>query len=73
MENYCRKEVMYMIQMSDVLKKYGDKFVVLDIDLFIFEGKLMVFIGLNGVGKSMLLVMMSCLIFKDIGEIYLDK
>lgn len=59
--------------MSDVLKKYGDKFVVLDIDLFIFEGKLMVFIGLNGVGKSMLLVMMSCLIFKDIGEIYLDK
>ena len=29
-----------MIQMSDVSKKYGDKFVVSDIDLPISEGKL---------------------------------
>lgn len=33
-----------MIQMSDVSKKYGDKFVVSDIDLPISEGKLTAFI-----------------------------
>ncbi|EPA8108149.1 ABC transporter ATP-binding protein [Enterococcus faecalis] len=62
-----------MIQMSDVSKKYGDKFVVSDIDLPISEGKLTAFIGPNGAGKSTLLAMMSRLIPKDTGEIYLDK
>lgn len=38
----------------------------------IFEKKLIVFIGLNGVGKLIVLLMISCLILKDIGEIYLD-
>lgn len=54
-----------MIQMSDVSKKYGDKFVVSDIDLPISEGKLTAFIGPNGAGKSTLLAMMSRLIPKD--------
>ncbi|QQV79658.1 ATP-binding cassette domain-containing protein [Enterococcus faecalis] len=40
--------------MSDVSKKYGDKFVVSDIDLPISEGKLTAFIGPNGAGKSTL-------------------
>ena len=62
-----------MIQMSDVSKKYGDKFVVSDIDLPISEGKLTAFIGPNCAGKSTLLAMMSRLIPKDSGEIYLDK
>ena len=61
-----------MIHMSDVSKKYGDKFVVSDIDLPISEGKLTAFIGPNGAGKSTLLAMMSRLIPKDTGEIYLD-
>ena len=54
-------------------QKYGDKFVVSDIDLPISEGKLTAFIGPNGAGKSTLLAMMSRLIPKDTGEIYLDK
>ena len=57
-----------MIQMSDV-SKYGDKFVVSDIDLPISEGKLTAFIGPNGAGKSTLLAMMSRLIPKDTGEV----
>ena len=54
-------------------QKYGDKFVVSDIDLPISEGKLTAFIGPNGAGKSTLLAMMSRLIPKDTGEIYLKQ
>ena len=41
-----------MIQMSDVSKKYGDKFVVSDIDLPISEGKLTALLDQMALGKA---------------------
>lgn len=40
--------------------------------VMILKGKIILFIGFNGVGKSMLLFIMSCLIKKDFGEIFID-
>ncbi|WP_314065639.1 ATP-binding cassette domain-containing protein [uncultured Vagococcus sp.] len=61
-----------MMDIENVSKQYGKKAVVVDVDLPITEGKLTAFIGPNGAGKSTLLSMMSRLIDKDAGEIYLD-
>lgn len=61
-----------MIEINNVSKKYGEKTVVSQIQLPISEQKLTAFIGPNGAGKSTLLSMMSRLISKDTGEIYLD-
>ncbi|MGM0123024.1 iron compound ABC transporter ATP-binding protein [Enterococcus sp. AZ194] len=61
-----------MIEIKNVSKRYGDKLVVSEIKLPITENKLTAFIGPNGAGKSTLLSMMSRLISKDVGEIYLD-
>mgnify|MGYP005982983999 CR=1 FL=1 len=62
-----------MIEIKNVSKKYGDKLVVSEIQLPVQEQKLTAFIGPNGAGKSTLLSMMSRLIPKDTGEIYLDQ
>lgn len=59
------------MKIKQVSKNYGKKPVVSDIDLPISEGKLTAFIGPNGAGKSTLLSLMSRLIEKDTGEIYL--
>ncbi|MBP1047954.1 ATP-binding cassette domain-containing protein [Enterococcus sp. BWM-S5] len=61
-----------MIEIKNVSKKYGDKLVVSEVQLPVAEQKLTAFIGPNGAGKSTLLSMMSRLIPKDTGEIYLD-
>lgn len=60
------------MEINQVTKKYGAKKVVQDIDYTVQEGKLTAFIGPNGAGKSTLLSMMSRLIDKDQGGIYLD-
>lgn len=46
--------------------------MVKDVQLTIPEKKLTAFIGPNGAGKSTVLSMISRLIPKDTGEIYLD-
>lgn len=60
------------MDIQHVSKQYGEKKVVTDVDLQIPEGKLTALIGPNGAGKSTLLSMMSRLIPKDIGEIYVS-
>lgn len=62
-----------MIEIKNVSKRYGEKTVVSEIQLPIAEQKLIAFIGPNGAGKSTLLSMMSRLLSKDTGEIYLDQ
>ena len=61
-----------MIEIKNVSKRYGEKLVVSEVQLPITEQKLTAFIGPNGAGKSTLLSLMSRLIPKDAGEIYLD-
>ena len=59
------------MDINQVTKKYGNKTVVSDVDYQVKKGKLTAFIGPNGAGKSTLLSMMSRLIEKDQGGIYL--
>lgn len=61
-----------MVEVRNVSKQYGGKFVVENVSLKIAKGKITSFIGPNGAGKSTLLSMISRLISKDQGEIYLE-
>lgn len=59
------------MDIKQVSKSYGKKTVVSNVDFVLKEGKFTAFIGPNGAGKSTLLSMMSRLIEKDIGDIYI--
>lgn len=61
-----------MVMVKNVSKKYGQKTVVENVSVKIQKGKITSFIGPNGAGKSTLLSMMSRLIEKDDGEIYIS-
>ncbi|MBM1153658.1 ATP-binding cassette domain-containing protein [Enterococcus durans] len=61
-----------MIDLREVSKNYHEKAVVKGVNLTIKEQQLTAFIGPNGAGKSTVLSMISRLIAKDTGEIYLD-
>lgn len=61
-----------MIDLKEVSKKYHEKEVVKGVNLTIQKQQLTAFIGPNGAGKSTVLSMISRLIAKDTGEIYLD-
>lgn len=61
-----------MIEVRNVTKKYGTKTVVDNVSLQIAKGKITSFIGPNGAGKSTLLGMISRLITRDSGEIWID-
>lgn len=62
-----------MVTVERVSKKYGEKKVVENVSVNIVKGKITSFIGPNGAGKSTLLSMISRLIEKDEGEIYIDN
>lgn len=61
-----------MIEVKGISKKYGSKSVVNDVSFKIKRGKITSFIGPNGAGKSTVLGMMSRLLKKDSGEVYID-
>ncbi|WP_075981148.1 iron ABC transporter ATP-binding protein [Bacillus massilinigeriensis] len=61
-----------MVNVRNVTKKYGNKNVIENVSLQINKGNITSFIGPNGAGKSTLLSMISRLIQKDSGEIYID-
>ncbi|WP_126429024.1 ABC transporter ATP-binding protein [Brevibacillus marinus] len=61
-----------MVVVKNVSKRYGNKNVVDNVSVEIAKGKITSFIGPNGAGKSTLLSMMSRLIAKDAGEIWID-
>ncbi|WP_044893539.1 ABC transporter ATP-binding protein [Bacillus alveayuensis] len=61
-----------MVEVKNVSKQYGNKYVVKDVSLTIPKQKITAFIGPNGAGKSTLLSMISRIIKKDGGEILID-
>ena len=61
-----------MIEVKNISKKYGSKAVVNNVSFQIKRGKITSFIGPNGAGKSTVLGMMSRLLKKDTGEVYID-
>ncbi len=62
-----------MIKVRNLRKSYGEKVVVNDVSLNIEKGKLISFIGSNGAGKSTVLSMVSRLISKNSGEVFIDE
>ena len=62
-----------MIEIKQVSKNYAGKSVVDHISLSIKRGQITSLIGPNGAGKSTLLSMMSRIISKDNGEIWIDN
>ncbi|KYD19371.1 iron ABC transporter ATP-binding protein [Caldibacillus debilis] len=61
-----------MVDVRHVTKRFGSKEVIRDVSVRIRKGKITSFIGPNSAGKSTLLSMISRLILKDEGEIYID-
>ena len=61
-----------MIEVKNISKKYGSKVVVNNASFQIKRGKITSFIGPNGAGKSTVLGMMSRLLKKDSGEVFID-
>ena len=61
-----------MVKVKNVFKRYNGKNVVEDVSVKIEKGKITSFIGPNGAGKSTLISMISRLIAKDGGDIYID-
>ncbi|WP_394140999.1 iron ABC transporter ATP-binding protein [Cytobacillus oceanisediminis] len=61
-----------MVDVINVSKQYGSKYVVENVSVSIPKGKITSFIGANGAGKSTLLSMISRLISADEGEILIE-
>lgn len=61
-----------MVEVMNVSKTYGEKSVISDVSVKIPKQKITAFIGPNGAGKSTLLSMISRLIMKDTGSVYID-
>lgn len=61
-----------MVDVVNVSKQYGSKYVVENVSVSIPKGKITSFIGPNGAGKSTLLSMISRLISADEGEILIE-
>ncbi|WP_026580692.1 iron ABC transporter ATP-binding protein [Bacillus sp. J33] len=61
-----------MVDVVNVSKQYGSKYVVENVSVKIPKGKITSFIGPNGAGKSTLLSMISRLIAADEGEVFIE-
>lgn len=62
-----------MLEAKKIKKLYGEKVILNDISIDIPKGKITSFIGANGAGKSTLLSIISRLIDKSEGDIFIDK
>ena len=61
-----------MILVKNILKKYDNKKVVNDVSVNIEKGKITSFIGPNGAGKSTALSMITRLMKRDKGEVFIE-
>jgi osmoprotectant transport system ATP-binding protein len=69
---YRKKRGERMIEFVNVKKKFKDKMVLKNISIKIEEGKLVVFIGASGCGKTTTLKMINRLIKPSSGRIYIN-
>lgn len=61
-----------MIWMKNVTKKYGNSTVLNQVELDLPKNKLISFIGSNGAGKSTLISIISRILSKNDGEVFID-
>lgn len=61
-----------MIEVKNISKSYGNKSVVDNVSVNIAKGKITSFVGPNGAGKSTLLSMITRLMDKDSGQVFIE-
>lgn len=61
-----------MIQINRLYKKFGDKVVFDDADIYVETGSVCGLVGINGAGKSTLLRMLSGVMRADSGDVLID-
>ncbi len=58
-----------VIELRGIDKRFGPKIIFEDLDLAVYEGEVLVLLGLSGAGKSVLLKLMSGLVEPEAGSI----
>ncbi len=61
-----------IIKLLNVTKSFGDRKVLDDINLEVYEGETLVIIGRSGVGKSTILKHIASLLKPDLGEVWVE-
>lgn len=61
---------MELLKITNVSKKYGDKYALKDVNLQLSGGKIIGLLGKNGAGKTTLIKLMNDLLTPSEGEIY---
>lgn len=61
-----------MIRVNKLEKKYNNQVIIGDVNLNISAGKIYIFSGINGAGKSTIIKILSRVIFKTSGDISLN-
>src|SRR6266568_4249819 len=61
-----------MVELKNIVKKYGDTPAVDDLSFKINTGEIVGFLGPNGAGKSTTMKMIAGFLLPDKGEIFLD-
>ncbi len=63
---------MYIVEVSKLVKKFGDFEAVKGIDFKVNEGEIFGLIGPNGAGKTTTLSILSCMLLPTSGEVYVN-
>lgn len=61
-----------MIELDNVTKKYGDRWVLQNLDLKVYSGERLVVLGPSGCGKTTLMRLIAGLEYPDGGEIHIN-
>src|SRR6185369_14473093 len=61
-----------LIRLQNVSKSFGDRKVLQNVDLEVYEGETLVIIGRSGVGKSTILKHIGGLLPPDSGEVWVE-
>lgn len=67
-----KKENKYILEVNNLVKKYGNMTAVNNISFSVLKGSLFAFLGLNGAGKSTTINIITSILSKDSGKIYID-
>lgn len=66
-------DLIIQVQVKGLVKKYGDKVAVKDLNLNVYKGEILAIVGPSGCGKSTLLSCIAGLEKPDYGDIKIDK